>query len=80
MQITCVMSSISHTEIRFKKPLQVHDGQWISLLVCLAIYQYKSVKSKIVLKQGIGCGSGGRVVASDTRGPQFESNRQQNYI
>ena len=25
--------------------------------------------------KGIGCGSVGRVVASDTRGPQFESNR-----
>ena len=29
---------------------------------------------------GSGCGSVGRAVASDTRGPQFESSHRQNKI
>ena len=29
---------------------------------------------------GIGCGSVGRAVASDTRGPQFESSHRRNFI
>ena len=29
---------------------------------------------------GSGCGSVGRAVASDTRGPRFESDHWQNYI
>ena len=29
---------------------------------------------------GIGCGSVGRAVASDTRGPQFESSHWQDFI
>ena len=32
------------------------------------------------MKWGIGCGSIGRAVASDTRGPPFESSHQQNFI
>ena len=30
-------------------------------------------------KVGSGCGSVGRAVASDTRGPQFESRHRQNF-
>ena len=30
--------------------------------------------------QGSGCGSVGRAVASDTRGPQFESSHWQTFI
>ena len=29
---------------------------------------------------GSGCGSVGRAVAPDTRGPRFESSHQQNFI
>ena len=36
--------------------------------------------SNFILKLGSGCGSVGRVVGSDTRGPQFESSRSQNYL
>ena len=32
------------------------------------------------IKLGSGCGSVGRVVASDTRGPQFESSHRQKII
>ena len=31
-------------------------------------------------KKGSGCGSVGRAVASDTRGPQFESSHRQKFI
>ena len=29
---------------------------------------------------GSGCGSGGRVVTADSRGPRVESSQQQNFI
>ena len=38
-----------------------------------------SIKSK-KLYLGSGCGSVGRVVASDSRGPQFESSHRQKFI
>ena len=39
----------------------------------------QKVTSKRVIK-GSGCGSVGRVVASDTRGPQIESSHRQIFI
>ena len=33
-----------------------------------------------VEKRGSGCGSVGRAVASDTRGPRFESSHRQKFI
>ena len=35
---------------------------------------------KVCQKLGSGCGTVGRAVASDLRGPQFESNHRQNFI
>ena len=35
---------------------------------------------KNVKTMGSGCGSVGRAVASDSRGPQFESSQQQKFI
>ena len=37
-------------------------------------------REKIGLSWGSGCGSVGRAVASDTRGPQFESSHRQKCI
>ena len=34
----------------------------------------------LVLNEGSGCGSVGRVVAFDTRGPRFDSSHRQNFI
>ena len=42
-----------------------------------------AVNSQILNKdssQGSGCGSVGKAVASDTRGPWFESSRRQKFI
>ena len=36
--------------------------------------------NKLILSVGSGCGSVGRAVASNTRGPQFESSHQQKFI
>ena len=35
---------------------------------------------KILRDHGSGCGSVGRAVASDTRGPQFKSSHRQNLL
>ena len=43
----------------------------ISLTANINIYTYKH------LDKGSGCGAVGRVVASDTRGPGFESSHRQ---
>ena len=39
-----------------------------------------SIKRKIWLFGGSGCSTVGRLVASDTRGPQFEYNHGQKFI
>ena len=36
--------------------------------------------AKISTKMGSGCGSVGRAVAFDTRGPRFDSSHRQNFI
>ena len=51
----------------------------------VSLYPSFPSKLKLKLKQkhlffGSGCGSVGRAVASDTRGPQFESSHQQKFI
>ena len=38
---------------------------------------YNSVKYYLKIKTGSGCGSVGRAVASNTRGPRFESSHRQ---
>ena len=43
------------------------------------IYKAKEARKKLS-NYGSGCGSVGRAVASDTRGPQFESSHRQNFI
>ena len=37
-------------------------------------------RKKVYFFRGSGCGSVGRAVASDTRGPRFESSHQQKFI
>ena len=49
------------------------------------LYQVSKNRNKIFMvvkisQKGSGCGSVGRVVASDTRGPQFESSHRQNLL
>ena len=43
----------------------------------VVIYDHRAV---IRLALGNGCGSVGRAVASDTRGPPFESSQRQKFI
>ena len=43
----------------------------------VVIYDHRAV---IRLALGNGCGSVGRAVASDTRGPPFESSHRQKFI
>ena len=44
------------------------------------IHYFKLLALYIGLKLGSGCGSVGRAVASNTRGPWFKSSRRQNFI
>ena len=58
----------------------------VNQLYMLAYYILEQAKrdSKYIglinLTEGSGCGSVGRAVASDTRGPRFESSHQQKFI
>ena len=49
---------------------------WCALVIGFIIRRW----DKFAHTKGSGCGSVGRVVASDTRGPQFESSHQQKFI
>ena len=44
------------------------------------VYDIGSNLALILLKLGSGCGSVGRAVASNTRGPRFESSHRQKFI
>ena len=45
--------------------------------MCLRCKIYRAVKCQTL---GSGCGSVGRAVASDSRGPRFESSHRQKFI
>ena len=49
-------------------------------LIPLLKSTFLNCSSKTQLVLGSGCGSVGRAVASNTRGPQFESSHQQFYL
>ena len=49
-------------------------------MICVIWSTCTSLKAKDQFTLGSGCGSVGRVVAYDTRGLQFDSSHQQNFI
>ena len=51
--------------VRFRAGHRVHELVW---------------KTKTIIFLGSGCGSVGRAVASNTRGPRFESSHRQKFI
>ena len=61
-------------------PLLGRNEQYLSSQLCLAIKWDHSIRLKIDDAMGSGCGSVGRAVAFDTRGPRFNSSHRQNFI
>ena len=54
---------------------------WIfSIAKIVVLRQQVEIDNVNQTKKGSGCGSVGRAVAFDTRGPRFESSHQQKFI
>ena len=65
------------------KPFQSYLFQKVfksQLLSSLALMNLLILFDLKTVKVGSGCGSIGRAVASDTRGPQFKSSHRQKFI
>ena len=69
---TSILSSKSQNPLNVTNPTFFQQNFRLRLCVCAC----RLTSSK----QGSGCGSVGRAVASDTRGPRFDSSHRQKFI
>ena len=74
--------SLPTTEARSSNPVTGFNKQILKPFFTLksTIIVYRCLGTKNNLITGSGCGSVGRAVASNTRGPQFESSHRQEFI
>ena len=63
-----------------KGSMEAQYGRVVSSKVVSVVVCYFYVIPFKMKPEGSGCGSVGRAVASDTRGPRFESSHRQNLL